>query len=58
MALTNEQKASIARRAYADVAAGKPSPFKKTDSGPTSSVPPEAPPSMPSTPAGGDPHTR
>lgn len=30
MALTNEQKASIARKAYADVAAGKPSPFKSS----------------------------
>lgn len=39
MALTNKQKASIARKAYADVAAGKPSPFKSSASKPQASQP-------------------
>ena len=40
MALTNKQKASIARKAYADVAAGKPSPFKSNASRSPSPQPP------------------
>lgn len=32
MALTHKQKAAIAKRAYADVKAGKPSPFKSNAS--------------------------
>jgi len=40
MALTNKQKTAIAKRAYSDVAAGKPSPFKTQDSSSTSPQPP------------------